>query len=729
VQPARNEVTNDDFFRALRDSNPFTKNRVSEVGDIESDDQNLIHVDAFRELTFRIERVRKSKASAGVMVQGGAGLGKSHLLAHMCQWARREGRATAVFLHNVLASPAKMSRYLLRATVSALAGYRPEAYCESDLYKLVNYAVHAQLEASGRHGVPSPEVRIEALESIFQRTSEDLRIVEVLGEFLRAAIEARHGVPGAEQRAIIAVEWLAGEEIDPQDAGAIDLPITSEDGASLVDDVGIEGVFRVLAMLARAADRVFVLCVDQVDNLHGDQVTALASFLHALVDHTQNVVVVTSGVKQSMIGFHEEGVIPDAAWDRLAQHIVELTRIKGDRAREIIELRIGKFMQPFRSLSSIAAMRSRERLFPLDDAWLSRRISEGVEFRPRDVISWAHGRWEEQQGRLESQGQNAWLLAWPSDGAVTVGPSVSFEEVVDSLATLKVTEGAQQRLLQPELLPPDADNLAMLVSTLLAHCKDDPRYSLLGVERCAAKKNTHPAYDLLVRERRPDGSAVTTGVLFVTSNNKTSVAASLRRMAEDSKPPEHRILVTDEERRPLPLGPRGADYYHALCQLGAARFIHTKLSLAEYANLDSLAGFVAGARVGDLDVEHPRGRTRPVSEAEAVESLHRGGRLLANRLLRELLTEGAFEREPTDLPVPVSPDRIATAMQQHLEWRLGMTSREFANHILESEHLEKVHFDRLHMEVMDVGRSLHNRGFIHATADQDFLFLQFLGAK
>jgi chromosomal replication initiation ATPase DnaA len=129
VQAARNEVTNDDFFRALRDSNPFTKNRVSEVGDVESDDQNLLHVDAFKTLTERIERVRKNRASAGVMVLGAAGLGKSHLLAHMCQWARRDGRCTAVFLHNVLASPSRMARYLLRATVSALAGSRPEAYC------------------------------------------------------------------------------------------------------------------------------------------------------------------------------------------------------------------------------------------------------------------------------------------------------------------------------------------------------------------------------------------------------------------------------------------------------------------------------------------------------------------------------------------------------------------------------------------------------------------------
>jgi hypothetical protein len=730
VQAARNEITNEDFFRALRDSNPFTKNRVSEVGDVESEDQNLIHIDAFRELSSRIDRVRRNKTSAGVMVLGAAGVGKSHLLAHMCQWARRDGRSTTVFLHNVLASPQRMARYLLRATVSALAGYRTDAYCESDLYQLLNHAVSARLAAAGRHGVPSTELRLETLSQVFRGSSEDATIVHVLAEFLEAAIQARDGKAGAEQRAIAAVEWLSGEVIDPDVADDLGLPAASEDGALLGDDAGIEGVFRVLARLASASDRVFVLCVDQVDNLDAEQVTALAAFLHVLVDHTRHMVVVTSGVRQSMLAFREQGIIPEAAWDRLGQYVVELRRIDAEKARELVETRIGKFAQPFRTLPSVASMRSRDHLFPLDGAWLSKRLSDGIEFRPRDVISWAHARWEEQQNRLERHGQAAWLQAWPSDGpAGSQIVEVPFEQVVDSLAGMKLAERAQQRLLQPELLPPDADNLATLVSSLLAHCAGDPRYSVLSVERCVARRGTNTTYDLLVRERRPDGTPITTGVLFVTSNNKISAAGSLRRMAEDRNPPEHRILVTDEERRPLPLGPRGQEYYEALCALGSVRFIHTKLSLAEYANLDALAGLVASARVGDLDIEHPVGCPRSVTEREAVESLHRGQRLLANRLLRELLTEGVHERADTEPPGPVLPDRIAVIMQEHLSWRLGLTSRELTNHIIESEHVDSSHSDRLHVEVVDVGRVLHSKGVIHATAENDGLFLQFLAAR
>lgn len=727
MQAVRNEVTNEDFFRALRDSNPFTKNRVSEVGDVENDEQSLIHIDAFRSLTGRIEHVRKNRASAGVMVLGAAGLGKSHLLAHLCQWARREGRCTAVFLHNVLASPQRMARYLLRATVSALAGSRPESYCESDLYQLVNHAVRARLEAAGRKGVPSMEVRLETLHKLFHGSSEDATIVHVISEFLEAAIQAGDGKAGAEHRATTAVEWLSGEIIDPEDAELLGLPAASEDGALLADDVGIEGVFRVLATLARASDRVFVLCVDQVDNLVGEQVTALAAFLHALVDHTRNLVIVTSGVKQSMLGFAEQGIIPEAGWDRLAQYKVELRRIDAGRAREIVETRIAKFTQPFRTLRSVAELRARDGLFPLDVDWLSGRLSEGLEFRPRDVISWAHARWEEQQSRLERHGQVVWLSAWPDDGRIADGNEIPVEKIIDSLAGMKLTERAQQRLLQPEQLPPDADNLATLVVTLLGHCKGDPRYSVTAVDRANPKK---PAiYDLVVRERRPDGTPITTGVVFVTSNNKTSVAGSLRRIAEDKAPPEHRILVTDEERRPLPLGPRGHEYYEQLCGLGDARFLHTKLSLSEYASLDALAGFIASARVGDLDIEHPRGRTRAVSEAEAIEALHRGQRFVANRLLRELLTEDLGVPMTTASASVVSAARIETIMQELLAWRLGMTSQELANHIIESDRLDKALFERLHQEVKDVALSMHGKGLIHATADGHLVFVQFLGIK
>src|SRR5262249_20091166 len=141
------------------------------------------------------------------------------------------------------------------------------------------------------------------------------------------------------------------------------------------------------------------------------------------------------------------------------------------------------------------------------------------------------------------------------------------------------------------------------------------------------------------RERRdPDGREVTTGVLFVT-NVGLSATAALRRLLEDDRSPDHRLLVTDHERRPLKVGAQGVEDYKDLENLGPGRFEHLKIDFAQYAALDALHNVVGLARSGDLEIEAPLGSPRPVSEVEVVASHHRRGRYLRHPLLRPLLTE------------------------------------------------------------------------------------------
>src|SRR5208282_879557 len=103
------------------------------------------------------------------------------------------------------------------------------------------------------------------------------------------------------------------------------------------------------------------------------------------------------------------------------------------------------------------------------------------------------------------------------------------------------------------------------------------------------------------------------GLTFVTVDNANGFTAALSRMLDDEHPPNHRILVTDEERRPLRTGAKGKDVYDRLCKLGRSQFIHLKLTFAHYAELDSMMGVLGAARVGDLEVEHPRGKPYVVS--------------------------------------------------------------------------------------------------------------------
>jgi len=129
---SKKSVTTEEFLRALKGTNPFGKNRVSGAADFEADVPS-IHGDEFKKLIKRVERVGAGGSSCGLLIVGAAGVGKSHLLGRLARWAENDGHATVLFLHNIVASPERMPRYLLRASVSVLAGLSPEGYGKSGL--------------------------------------------------------------------------------------------------------------------------------------------------------------------------------------------------------------------------------------------------------------------------------------------------------------------------------------------------------------------------------------------------------------------------------------------------------------------------------------------------------------------------------------------------------------------------------------------------------------------
>src|SRR5262249_48889466 len=159
------------------------------------------------------------------------------------------------------------------------------------------------------------------------------RVMPVLKVFLERAREAADGDAAAKRVAAAAVDWLSGESVDDEMGSALGVVGWDEAGARLEDDDAIRHALDVLARLSAASRRPFVLCVDQVDNLDEDKVVALASFLQALLDHCKNLVVIVSGVKESMLRFREAGIIPEAAWDRLAEYKIELARLDHDEAK------------------------------------------------------------------------------------------------------------------------------------------------------------------------------------------------------------------------------------------------------------------------------------------------------------------------------------------------------------------------------------------------------------
>lgn len=120
----------------MRTSNPFISNRVTQA-DTEGVDVSAIHDKGFKQLVKRISGVRDRGDTSGVLLIGAAGVGKSHVLARLFRWAHDQSAATVVYLHDLLASPERLPRYLLGAVMSSLAGSRPYAYPQSELYALI----------------------------------------------------------------------------------------------------------------------------------------------------------------------------------------------------------------------------------------------------------------------------------------------------------------------------------------------------------------------------------------------------------------------------------------------------------------------------------------------------------------------------------------------------------------------------------------------------------------
>src|SRR5205085_1845523 len=102
----------------------------------------------------------------------------------------------------------------------------------------------------------------------------DRRTYAVLFRFFRSAYLAR-GQAG-DGVAALAVRWLAGDSLDPDEAHQLGLSAAARRGdpVALEDDEQVKQVLIALAQLAAYRGQPLILCFDQVDNLEPAQAAA-----------------------------------------------------------------------------------------------------------------------------------------------------------------------------------------------------------------------------------------------------------------------------------------------------------------------------------------------------------------------------------------------------------------------------------------------------------------------
>jgi hypothetical protein len=639
------------FYNYVASTNPFIDNRVNGPAPA-AEDVVKVHERAFARLTALAEEAGNGHHALGAVLWGEAGIGKSHLLARLERWAAQDKWACFVYLHNLQSSPQNLPRSLLRAVIHTLTRGRTSRFAGTALFDLVGWFIHEALQPpSSASSYSSHEIE-KACDRLLDQVSErnpalvDREVYAVLVRYFLSAYRERDGRDEG-RTARLAVRWLSGDYLDRDEADELMLEPGRhpDEPVALADNQRIKLVLIALTRLARSRRQPFLLCFDQVDNLETEQAAALSRFLEALLDSTRNLLTVVAGVQASLVQWRAQRVFQDSAWDRLGQFEIALQRIPVLEGCEIVAERLKHVLAPFAQIQRIAELQKRTQLFPLGPAWVEDCLEGKIEVRPREVLSWAREGWRREQDLVRERGGLAWLAEWgtrPRTPAVVSAPApLSLQEVIDRKVNAKFDEHKAKRLDEPYTLPQDADSLAGLVYSVLEQAIQAGGCPIADVDRPTAKPGNRPTYDLLVGMAHSGevdffGSGAKVGLAFIVTESKQSAALILGRLARDGNPPERVVVITDE-RQPLSLAAKGREYFETLCARGRPQFEQLTLTLQAYAELEALQETVRLSVSGDLEVEMPDGKTRPVSKQEVIESHQRQGRYAGLPIFREWL--------------------------------------------------------------------------------------------
>lgn len=723
------DTTKETFFQVIRGSNPFDSKRVTSLPD-ENDshfvDVEEIHASYLERLKGWTNHIRGADRSLGVLLTGNPGTGKSHLLARYCRWAKKEKTAFYVYLHNVMASPEWMSRHLLRSVMSALVEGR-DSFADCMLYHLVHQALKTIVARQNLPRTLNREVARKAFVTAMQDAGLrpdriNAQIITVLFAFFEK-INASPEVKGP-ARAFVnnVVDWLSGNSISEEAAHEIGLQPQSDDLDEeklirLKDEHHIEQVLLVLGSLSGIAGRALLICLDQADNLTEAQIRSLMRFLHALLDSSKHLIVVTSGVTETMRSFLDRGVISEAQENRIAEKTIQLPLVPLEQIRDLLLARLSRVRHRFEQVPELRQYFKSHAYFPLSEKDYEEQFGSLPDVRPRQVLKWASDAWESERDRLQHLGAERWLNNWITN-TPSPEPQRNRDDVIDAAVTEALNETIAARLDHPGALPPDADNLATVVQQLADRCIGRPDYTIQSLARIDEKL---PAYHLEVEEKESkSGKKVTSGIAFIATNDGRSSVPALKRLLNCQKKLNHRILITDEERAPLPQTPTTKEIYSDLVRSRSSRFLHIKLTFQQYVELDSLRSVIVQA--ADILIEHPRGRFNSLTPDEVAESLHRQNRLVQHPVLQELLTEPTTPVGP-ESPPPPTEEEVRTIILGNLGWMISITTNEVTQVTLANTKEVRAPFEAVHELVVTVARKMAGEKLLATKDHQNGLLL------
>ena len=285
--------------------------------------------------------------------------------------------------------------------ISQLTSGRQDKFYATTLYDWIYTAVKRHLH----NGEASAKLAFKRItDSAYARHPThahfDRHVFRALYKFFEAEYEA-HRIAADEHDAQLAIQWLMGDRLDKDECETLKLPYRSEaEEGEEADDYQGTRLLVVLGELARAANRPFLLCFDQVDVLSDEKMTRLCSFLQVLLDASKNLLAITCGVQQTLVEMRDRSVFTEAAWHRIGGNSIALPSIDRNQARKLLEVRMQRFVEQLRQFPEVWSQVGTDGLFPLGSSWFAECFAEAPDYRPRKVVHLARERWEEQERRI-----------------------------------------------------------------------------------------------------------------------------------------------------------------------------------------------------------------------------------------------------------------------------------------------------------------------------------------
>ncbi|MFM9961636.1 MAG: hypothetical protein ACKV2Q_10460 [Planctomycetaceae bacterium] len=579
--------------------NPFRDTIVATPWEAADSDVPEIHAEVFEECLRGVLHVRRSGRSAALVIHGGAGSGKTHLLARLrkrltpAQPPSTEREESLFVWVRLQTSPRTIWRHVRRKLVDdwlrpvpngkpqydrvlfhRLAEYRP---AECDLERWFEYML-----------LEHPVDLDELLEGLADHIDLDRN----------TTVAFKHLAFGRHRRDLRA--WLSGESLPEAALARMDLSV--EEGT---DEEREQQARQVVLMLCRlAGPRLpIVLSFDQVEALQSspddrESLFAFGQLASTLHDETNNLLLVSC--IQSAFVTQMKDQLRGADYDRMtslgARSLSPLTRSQAERliaAR--LESAAADVRSPVRQNAGLDTPSSDERddnercrsnCWPLTDQELNELAQPG-DLTPRRLLARCAERFER-------------TVVSANAGGITE-PRPSGSGLSKDRQPLPDGRGSNQGFLADTW---DARREQALADNLPAHTEDILRHGLpllmglIAPAWSSARDPQLPDVELLF-----DGPAGRVGLSICTQSNMNSLCGRLRRLrnqftALHGKRLARLIVVRDPR---VPITSKATKTRQALEELQRAEVVVRHPSPEVLAALDALRSLLSDAKSGDLD--------------------------------------------------------------------------------------------------------------------------------